>query len=205
MCVLLVAAACALVSPALAQSPRDVSIDIHSGQTARIKLHIESLAPAGDRTAGTWSVQADEVIAHDLETSAVFSVTRGWTGAAPEPDAQGVVVGKFTVNGTQVRLTGEVRDLPARRPILVKEYRGAVNDWRSLAHRFADDVVLQFTGESGVSQTRIAFVTQEGRNKELMVMDVDGARITPLTHDKSIALSPGWSPRCSSFPSAVIP
>jgi TolB protein len=105
-----------------------------------------------------------------------------------------VVGGKLTINGGQIRLTGEVRDLPARRPILAKEYRGALRDWRSLVHRFADDIVLQFTGESGVSRTPIAFVTQSGSTKELCVMDYDGANLRALTNDRSIALSPAWAP-----------
>jgi hypothetical protein len=49
-------------------------------------------------------------------------------------------------------------------------------------------VVLQFTGELGVSQTKVAFVVQDGRTKELYVMDYDGAN-RPLTSDKSIALA----------------
>jgi len=105
-----------------------------------------------------------------------------------------VVGGRWTVQGGQVRLNGEVRDLPARRPILSREYRGAAKDWRSVVHRFADDVVLQFTGEPGVAQTRIAFSVQNGRNKELCVMDYDGAGLRALTADQSIAMSPGWSP-----------
>ena len=56
---------------------------------------------------------------------------------------------------------------------------------------------MQFTGEPGVSDTRMAFVVREGRNKELYVMDADGAAPTALTHDHSIAQSPSWSPEGS--------
>ena len=105
--------------------------------------------------------------------------------------------GQWSVSGNQVKLTGEVRDVPARRPILVREYRGPQSDWRSLVHRFADDVVLQFTGEAGVAQTRIAFVGGQGKVKELYVMDLDGARLRPLTADQSLVLSPAWSPEGS--------
>jgi len=61
-------------------------------------------------------------------------------------------------------------------------------------HRFADDIVLQFTGEPGVSQTPIAFVAQSGSTKELCLMDYDGANLRVLTNDRSIALSPAWAP-----------
>ena len=180
-------------APGFAQQ-RDVRIDISSGQGRRIRVHCESLAAAGDKNAHETSVQADEVLAGDLETSAVFTVTRSWASGEQPFDVQAVVGGKWTANGNQIKLSGEVRDFPARRPILVKDYRGAARDWRSIVHQFADDIVLQFTGEPGVAQTRIAFVTQSGREKELCVMDVDGAGLTQLTRDRSIALSPAWSP-----------
>jgi TolB protein len=194
---LLCALALAIGVPAVAQTPSDVRIDIKSGVGQRIRIHCEALQPSGDRSAGTWSVQADEVLAHDLDWSAVFTVSRAWAGGSQPADVQAVVGGKLIVTGNQVRLSGEVSDFPARRPILVKEYRGALRDWRSLMHAFADDIVLQFTGEAGVSQTRIAFVVPNGRNKELYSMDYDGARVAPLTNDQSIALSPGWSPEGS--------
>ncbi|TMQ73260.1 MAG: Tol-Pal system beta propeller repeat protein TolB [Candidatus Eisenbacteria bacterium] len=183
--------------PARSQTPTDVRLDISSGEGRRIRIHCESLQPGGDRVAGTWSVQADDVLAHDLDWSAVFLVSKAWAGGSPPMDVQAVVGGKLTVNGSQVRLNGEVRDLPARRPILLREYRGPVTDWRSLVHAFADDIVLQFSGEPGVARTRIAFIAQNGRNKELYTMDYDGARLAPLTADQSIALSPAWSPEGS--------
>ncbi len=179
--------------PGYPQSPSEVRIDI-SGAGQRIRITCEPLTPAGDRDARTWSAQADEVLAHDLEWSAVFTVGRSWAPGSQGLEAQAVVGGRLAVNGGQIRLTGEVHDLPARRPILVKEYRGALRDWRGLVHRFADDIVLQFTGEPGVSQTPIAFVAQSGPTKELCLMDSDGANLRALTNDRSIALSPAWSP-----------
>lgn len=172
---------------------RDVRIDITQGG-GRIRVHCESLQPGGDRNARVTSVQADEVLANDLANSAVFDVSRAWAADDPTSESQAVIGGKWTVTGNQIRLSGEVRDVPARRPIFVKEYRGEAREWRSLAHRFADDIVLQFTGELGVSQTQIAFVARNGKEKELYAMDLDGAGLRPLTRDRSIAVSPSWSP-----------
>jgi TolB protein len=181
-----------LVPAAAGAQTRDVRIDI-SGQGQRIRIHCESLQPVGDRNARSWSAQADELLARDLQWSAVFNVTRAWAAGQPE-GAVAVVGGKLTVNGDAIRLSGEVRDLPLRRPILSKEYRGRIHDWRALVHRFADDIVLHFTGEPGIASTRIAFVAKSGRTKELFVMDYDGANVRPLTNDRSIAQSPAWSP-----------
>lgn len=188
------AAAWALLSVCVPARAEDVRIDISTGQGRRIRVHCESLESQGRRGTAVSSIEADEVLAGDLDQSAVFAVSRSWASGEQPFDVQAFVGGKWKVSGSQVTLTGEVKDFPARRPILVRDYRGPVQDWRRLVHRFADDVVQQFTGEPGVASTRVAFVVREGRNKELWVMDVDGARMTPLTNDKSIALSPAWSP-----------
>ena len=184
-----------LAALALGAAPpgsREVSIELQK-TPGRIRIHCEAFAAPEGGTDAPTAAQAADLVAGDLDRSAVFAVSKAWAGEDPG-DAQAVVGGQWSVSGRKIKLAGEVRDLPGRRPILVREYRGTVDEWRSLAHQFADDVVYQFTGEPGVARTRIAFVTQQGRDKELCVMDFDGAGLQVLTDDHSIALSPAWSP-----------
>lgn len=183
----------AMAAVAHADSPTDVRIDIRSDVTRRIRIHEEALRPGGDAKPAIPSTQVDELLANDLDASAVFSNSRGWTGAQPF-DVQAIVGGEWQVSGQKLKLIGQVWDFPARRAILTREYRGDLAGWRSLVHRFADDVVLQFTGEMGVANSRIAFIAQTGREKELCVADADGAGVRTLTNDHSIAMSPSWSP-----------
>lgn len=192
-----IALALALASPsgsARAQGA-DVRIDVKTGLLARLPLRCEALKGTGSGPAS--SRDADQVLAADLQASAVFQVDRAW---APDPAAQTaqfVASGRWTVSGSQVRLDGELRDFPGRRAILVRDYQGPVSEWRRLLHKFSDDCVQQITGERGVADSRIAFVVHEGRNKELWVMDADGHGARALTADRSIAQSPGWSPEGS--------
>ncbi len=183
-----------LAIAALPARADDVRLETRSGASSRMPLRVTSLTPAGDRDAGTISVQADEVLAADLAHSAAFDVARAWIAASQTATPIAEVGGKWTVRGSTVRLMGEVREYPGKQVILAKEYVGPAAKWRDVVHRFADDVVLQFTGEPGVSATRIAFIVQEGRNKELWVMDADGYDPRPLTADRSVAQSPSWSP-----------
>lgn len=190
LCVVLFAAPAANAQNA----PVDVKLEWKSGSTARLPLRCEPFTPAGDRNARTTSVAGDEVLAVDLATSAVFAVVKTWDPSSSGAAAQFVTGGKWTVRGTQLKLAAELRDFPGRRPILVKEYVGAITDWRALVHRFADDIVMQLTGEPGVAGTRLAFVSRVGRDMELCVMDFDGHGLTQLTTDRSIVRSPNWSP-----------
>lgn len=173
----------------------DVRIDLKSGAIARLPLQCEALQ--GTTAGPVNSRDADQVLAADLQASAVFDVSRPGSPATNAPAPQFVISGRWTVSGGQVRLNGELRDFPARRAILVQEYKGSVTEWRRLLHRFSDDCVQQITGERGVADSRIAFVVREGRNKELWVMDADGHAGHALTNDRSIAQSPAWSPEGS--------
>lgn len=191
--VLFLAALGCLAPAARAQAPTDVSIDLSKGGS-RIRIHCEPLAASGDRNARSWGLQADEVLSNDLDWSAVFAVSRSWVAGQSADGAQAIVGGKLTVQGDDLRLEGQVRDVPGGRPIMAREYRGKLKEWRDLVHRFSDDVVLQFSGEPGVARTKIAFTGHTGRTKELYIMDWDGANRRALTQDGSIALSPAFSP-----------
>lgn len=183
-----------LASLASAQ-PAEVRIDVQSGAGQRLPIRCESFAPSGDRNARVTSVEADEVLASDLERSPVFRVQRAWNERASAGlQPQFVTSGKWQLQGGTVRLTGELRELPGRQTVLVREYRGRLAEWRQLVHAFADDIVLQLTGEPGVASSRIAFVAREGRDKELWVMDADGHGPRALTQDRSLVQSPSWSP-----------
>jgi len=182
----------AIPGVALAQPPSDVRIDI-SGGAQRIPIRCEAIQSAGDKEAQAWALQAQEVLAHDLDWSAVFTVSRAWVSGESGADAQAVVGGMLTLKRDEIVLAGQVKDVPAGRPIMAHEYRGKLSEWRDVVHRFADDIVLQFTGEPGVSRTHIVFAAQKGKNKELYVMDYDGANLRALTQDNSIAMSPAYS------------
>src|SRR5439155_5010155 len=73
-------------------------------------------------------------------------------------------------------------------------------DWRRrLAHKIADEIVLQFTGEPGVADTKLAYLLGSPGAKEIVVADYDGAGTTGATRNGSINLSPVWGPDARSI------
>ncbi len=64
---------------------------------------------------------------------------------------------------------------------------------RALAHRFSDKLVSHFTGEKGLAETKIAYLSNQTGSKEIYLMDYDGENIMRTTSDQSIILSPRWS------------
>lgn len=186
----------ALAAGGVAQAQDEVRIDLEAGADRRIGILVESFVPAGDRAvARPKAVEADPILANDLENSTVFAVARAWdaTGASAQ-GVTAVVNATLTVKGTAVTLSGRLSDFPARRLIAKSEYRGTTAELRRLVHRFADDIILQLTGESGVSQTQIAYVSKAAKSSELWVVDIDGHGARALTAFKAPITSPTWSP-----------
>lgn len=122
---------------------------------------------------------------------------QAWANAPT--NAYMVAYGNMAENGTTLAVTGFLSDVhnPQSPPALNKIYRGAATDAdaRRLAHQFADDIVsLLGGGLPGIAQTQIAYVSSRSANKEIWVMDYDGANAHQLTSMKSTALTPRWSP-----------
>jgi TolB protein len=119
--------------------------------------------------------------------------------AADPANAYMVAYGNLALDGSNLAFTGFLSDVhnPASQPVLQKVYRGAATDAdaRKLAHQFADDIIAFLSGgQPGIAQTKIAYASARNGNKEIWVMDYDGSNQQQVTHLKSIALTPRWSP-----------
>ncbi|HPR64030.1 MAG TPA: hypothetical protein PK014_07380 [Thermoanaerobaculia bacterium] len=99
-----------------------------------------------------------------------------------------------SIDGDNLVLTHNIYDTKTRKVVLSKRYRGQKSSVTTMAHTLADEIVLYFTGRRGVSQTRIAFVSDRSGAKEIYFCDADGSNPQPLTAHKDICLSPAWSP-----------
>jgi TolB protein len=111
-----------------------------------------------------------------------------------ELGAQALVKGTYSQEGRDLIVECRLFDVGGQRMITGKRYRGPVDASASMMHRCADEIMIRFTGEPGIAQTKIAFLSRQNGNKELFVMDQDGSNVRQLTSDRSIILSPTWSP-----------
>jgi TolB protein len=120
---------------------------------------------------------------------------RAWTDFAAI-GAHAGLHGLLTVRGDRLEAEMRLYDLtsPDQRLITSKTFTLGATQPRRLAHKIADEVVLQFTGEAGVSDTRIAYVAGRVGFREVMVADYDGHNAMPVTRNGSINMRPVWSP-----------
>jgi TolB protein len=111
-----------------------------------------------------------------------------------EAGAQALIKGEYasTKNGITFKL--RLYDIVNKKYLAGKLYRGRHSHLRKLIHKFADEVVYAFYKEKGIAQTKISFVAKERGRKELFVIDYDGNNLKQYSKERSLVLSPEWSP-----------
>ena len=73
-------------------------------------------------------------------------------------------------------------------------YTIAPTQLRATAHKIADVIYEELTGERGVFSTRICYVVKAAERFELQVADADGGNADFILAHKEPIISPAWSP-----------
>jgi TolB protein len=111
-----------------------------------------------------------------------------------------LITGRVLLGPTDCKKMSEISvelrlfDLSREKMVVGRKYCGRKNEYRWIAHRFANTVMKELTGERGVFESRLAFVSSENGVKEIFISDYDGYNIHPVTANGSINISPRWSP-----------
>lgn len=74
-----------------------------------------------------------------------------------------------------------------------KRYKSKLKDQRRIVRRFCSEIIYHLTGNRGIFNSRIAFVSTSSGHKEIYLCDFDGYNPERFTFDNSIILSPAWS------------
>jgi TolB protein len=216
----LLAAVLGLVGPwAPLPSPHaqgvDVFLNVTGGAGRKLNIAIpEFTVVAGADSAGHAKSLAG-VVGADLTFSGLFSVVAA-TGAIPANNADALrrswtdfaaagahaaVHGLLALRGPRLEVEMRLYDLttPEYRVIATKKFEMGTDQPRRLAHKIADEVVLQFTGEPGIADTKMAYVVGPRGAKEIVTADYDGFGARPVTSNGSINLTPVWSPDARSI------
>ena len=201
--------------PAPSAQGVDVFLNVTGGGTKRLNIAIPEFTVTGGLDTGGTAKMLATVTGSDLTFSGLFSVVAGTgTIAANNPEALRQTWTEFAAAGAHAglhglvalrpdRLEGEMRlyDLttPEQRLIATKKFQVVAAQPRRFAHKIADEVVLQFTGEPGIADTKIAYVAGPLGAKEIHIADYDGVGAAPVTRNGSINLMPVWSPDTRSL------
>ncbi len=193
-----------LAAQAVPAQEQEVRLEIKTSEVRLIKLYIAGFVPASGGGAAGSARQFEEVVSSDLAYSGLFDIRRiqakdagpllstlKGQGGLTEQD---LVDGRTLAEADKLIFEGRMFDARSSKEVLSKRYKFGEGALRAAAHRFADEILLQLTGERGISSTSIAFISDIAGPKEVFVMDCDGNGMKRLTAEKSLCLSPKWSP-----------
>jgi len=116
-------------------------------------------------------------------------VFRNWTGIGTEL----LITGGILLNNDMAEMELRLFDTIKAKLIVGKRYKGWRKDQRKMIQRFASDVIFSLTGDRGVFDSKIAFISNGSGNKEVYICDFDGYNPRQVTHSNAITLSPAWS------------
>ncbi len=193
----------------------DVWINIQGTGGKKINIAIPEFTIVGGADAQGLAKHLPVVAGQDLTFTGLFAVVAA-TGAVPANNpaalrqswadfaaagAHAGVHGLLALRGERLEAEMRLYDLtnPEQRLIASRKFEVAADQPRRLAHKIADEIMLQFTGERGVADTKIAFVVGPRGAKEITVADYDGHAARPLTRNGSINLMPVWGPDTRSL------
>lgn len=202
--------ACLLALAGVARADYDY-IEINNPFLRKIPMAVPTFSPvAGHPAERQVAVQAADQLAGALEFTGYFKLLdRG--AFLVKPEAMGIIAPNikfqdWTAIGAELLVTGGVSlkdqymemelrlfDTFKSQLLIGKRYKGLVSDQRRMIHRFCSEVIFALTGNHGIFDSQIAFVSSGPGNKEIFTADFDGESPQQVTQNKAITLSPAWS------------
>lgn len=176
-----------------------------------VRIAVEDFVPKpGTRTLTSDSmvlVRLAEIIRDDLNFSPFYQIVLvdsfymrhmeldvmsllGWSHLG----AEYVVRGEGEFGGDNITFKYEMFTAKSGMSFARGTFKSVVSNYRRLAHQVANDIILYLTGDRGIFDTRVCFVSTRTGNKEIFLSDYDGANIYQLTGNGSINLSPSFAP-----------
>jgi TolB protein len=206
---LAMAAALLALSAGVANSAT-LSMDIEQPGQNRVPIALVPLAPLTSQDPQLEN-QFGRVLGGDLDFSGMFRIipTETYIQGVPEGElsaervnflswqtvgAHYVLMGRYDRVGSDLMVEVALFDVPGRRMLGGKRFRGPAGDVPRMAHRTADSVLEFTTGILGPFDSRLAFVSNRGGfPKEIHTFTFDGA-ISRITNHRTVTMAPSWSP-----------
>jgi TolB protein len=113
--------------------------------------------------------------------------------------AEYLVKGGFQTDGRELTTEFRLFDVVRGEMVVGKRYIGRPEERNRMILQFANEILLALTGETGLFDTRIAFVLKSGTAADIHTIQFDGSELRRITDGKTLSLSPRWSPDSRSL------
>ena len=193
-------------------SSQTTRIEITDGQVARIPIAIADFT-GPDGTTTPEGRQISKIISDDLQNSGLFAPvdSAAFINPPSSPDitpdfanwsplgVEGLLVGSAYLDSENtLQLEFKLWDAVTQKALT--EGGGSADEagLRRIAHKVADFVYVEFTGDKKYFDTKIVYISESGpqnkRAKRLAIMDQDGHNHRFLTSGRDLVLTPRFSP-----------
>lgn len=206
--------------PATSQQPQTVEVRLIGNSGLPPKLAVPEFI--GDAALGK---TLSQVLWDDLDFEAEFYlIPRDTYRSIPQPSAldrvalqawkelgaDGVIVGSVQQSGSNLVVQVKLIRVTTGESLFAKEYTGPARNPRFFAHTIADEIHQQQRGLRGVARTKVTFTSDRDGERikgpeasrdiqNIYYADYDGANQTRITINKSLDITPAWSPDAKSI------
>jgi len=178
----------------LPASAQKVYLDITSPVIRKLPIAIQTFSGGSE---------ISDIIREDLDFTGLFQIIdekayierndqpfnqANWKGLQAE-----VVVKGNVIKDKALKVIFSVYDVSESREVLRKEYSASRELQRQLGHSIANDIYKIITGQQGIFRTKIVYVVEKTKWKELYQMDWDGHRNYEMGVNGDILLTPKWA------------
>ena len=112
-----------------------------------------------------------------------------WTSIGAELLITGIIL----KNADRLEMELRLYDTFKCKLIVGKRYKSKPGDQRRIVRRFCSEIIYHLTGNRGIFNSRIAFISNASGHKEIYICDFDGYNPKRFTFNNNITLSPAWS------------
>jgi TolB protein len=198
----------ALLCPAIGFAQQRQYIDVGSPNFRPLPI---AIAPFQARPeAQIDSNEIFQVLRDDLTLSGLFDIIdpRSFLadpqeGLAPsqirfaawsDVGAEGLIKALVTRTTDGFHAEMHLYEVRSGKEVLGRAYDDGPQRGRSVAHRFADEVVQYYTREPSVFRTKIAAIRRNRTGRDLVIFDADGKNPQVVLQESGLALLPAWRP-----------
>lgn len=152
-----------------------------------------------------------DIVRYDLDFTCLFSLLprdrfpRNFTGftadasridfpAWAQTGIEFLIYAYITVEQDRIVAESRLFEVKSGRQYVGKRFAAGAGWKRMIGHQFADEIVLALTGVAGIATSQICFSGGTTGDKEIYVVDYDGANLKQVTAHSSVSILPQFSP-----------
>jgi TolB protein len=177
-----------------------IELDIADSGVRKIVVAVPPFADAQGNINTSTGIDIAKLVARGLDFHGFIQIIdpiRYSAGRIVDWNSLGadfVVMGKYSAAKKNMTIEAALFDVVENKTLPGKRYQGSISQQNKMTKRLIDSIIKDFTGEAGVSQTSIAFISDATGRKEVYMADVLGQKFRQVTRHNHLCVSPRFSP-----------